>query len=201
MLRRRQIPLFLAALAALLLGAPGTASASAQTTAEAKTRVGASDPATEARVGGQAAEKPSTHRGTTTRSARVASGYLDATKAGSRRWGAHNGPGPLGDDVAGTFRGASYTERVTSQETRLYRAYGGESGPISKYWTSVKPQGPMQAKLDSALPPGNTATEVSEIVVPKGTKIYEGATAPKFGRPGGGPQVVVPRVNPRWRVR
>lgn len=56
---------------------------------------------------------------------------------------------------------------MTTEEIRLYRAYGGESGPISKYWSTVKPEGPMQAKLDSALPPGNTATEVSEIVVPK----------------------------------
>ncbi|MCP9491976.1 MAG: hypothetical protein MSC31_19185, partial [Solirubrobacteraceae bacterium MAG38_C4-C5] len=81
-LRRRLIPLFLAALAGLALGGPGAASASGQAAVEAKTRVEASDPAAQHHIGGQAAEKPSTRRGTTTPSARIASGYRVATKAG-----------------------------------------------------------------------------------------------------------------------
>ena len=52
--------------------------------------------------------------------------------------------------------------------------------------------------MDAALPPWNKASHVAEIRVPEGTKIYEGATAPNFGQPGGGPQVVVPRVDPDW---
>jgi hypothetical protein len=51
-----------------------------------------------------------------------------------------------------------------------------------------------------ALPPGNTAQRVVQIQVPKGTVIYEGATAPHYGQLGGGNQVFIPKVYPRWVV-
>lgn len=113
------------------------------------------------------------------------------------------GPGPLGADVASTFRSGSYLETVTSQETLLYRVYGGKAGPLSKYWTRTTPSGPLQATTDSALLPkwGNTAQSIATIRVPAGTTIYEGAAAGQGGLVGGGSQVVIPRVNPRWLVQ
>jgi RHS repeat-associated protein len=124
-------------------------------------------------------------------------------------WGPHNGPGPLGAEVAKTFRSATYVEKTTTEETVLYRAYGGKAGTLSPYWTRTAPTGPMQAQMDSALLPewGNTATKVNAIRVPAGTKIYEGAVAPQVGTAGfpqlmgGGNQVYIPRVNPDWQIK
>jgi filamentous hemagglutinin len=56
--------------------------------------------------------------------------------------------------------------------------------------------------MDSALNPawGNTAENVSTVIVPKGTTIFEGAAAPEGGLLGGGNQVYIPKVNPNWLV-
>ena len=118
------------------------------------------------------------------------------------RWGPLNGPGPLGADTAATFRGGSYTESALSEDTTLYRVYGGNAGPLGSYWTRTAPAGPLQSTIDSALNPawGNTAQNVSTIVVPKGTTIYEGFAAPQGGLLGGGSQVYIPKVNPTWLI-
>ena len=100
-----------------------------------------------------------------------------------------------------------HDEVLLSQDTLLYRVYGGEAGPIGGYWSRTAPSGPMQAKVDSALNPawGNLATDVSTIRVPAGTTIYEGAAAaqPLTGGGsllGGGNQVFIPRVDSAWLV-
>ena len=56
-------------------------------------------------------------------------------------------------------------------------------------------EGNLAKKTDtkySALPPGNTAENLTVIRVPRGTTIYEGKAAaqPSWGWPGGGNQVV-----------
>ena len=60
------------------------------------------------------------------------------------RWGPATGAGPLGEKVAGTFRGGSYTEMVTSEATTLYRAYGGAAGELGPYWTRTAPTWPCR---------------------------------------------------------
>jgi hypothetical protein len=126
-----------------------------------------------------------------------------AADSAAIRWGPLNGPGPLGESVANTFRGGSYTESVLSEDTTLYRVYGGNSQQIGPYWTRTAPAGPLQSTIDSALNPawGNTAQNVTTMVVPKGTTIYEGFAAPQGGLLGGGSQVVIPTVNPAWLVK
>lgn len=69
-------------------------------------------------------------------------------------------PGPLqkievepGTTVASTFRSESYTQSVLGEDTILYHAYGGQSGPMSPSWSRTQPSGPLQAQLDSALNP------------------------------------------------
>jgi hypothetical protein len=147
----------------------------------------------------QAAEM---QQGSASHSYESASIYSLAAENTSTAWNALNGPGPLGADVANTFRGASYTESALSEDTTLYRSYGGTAGELGPYWTRTPPAGPLQATMDSALNPawGNTAQNVSSIVVPKGTTIYEGFAAPQGGLLGGGSQVYIPKVNPNWLV-
>jgi hypothetical protein len=126
-----------------------------------------------------------------------------AAEGGSIAWNPLNGPGPLGADVANTFRSASYTETVLGEDTTYYRVYGGNSPQLGPYWTQTPPAGPLQSTIDSALNPawGNTAENVATITVPKGTTVYTGFAAPQGGLVGGGSQVVIPTVNPAWLVK
>jgi hypothetical protein len=121
----------------------------------------------------------------------------------ARHWNPLNGPGPLGNKVAATFRGASYTESVTSEATTLYRVHGGKASELGPYWTRTAPAGPLQSQIDSALLPewGNTAQNVSRIQVPSGTRIFEGFAAPQGGLVGGGNQVFIPHVDPSWIIK
>ncbi|HEX6391959.1 MAG TPA: RHS repeat-associated core domain-containing protein [Acidimicrobiales bacterium] len=135
-----------------------------------------------------------------------------AAAGGPIRWGPHNGPGPLdkitmpsGETVASTFRSGSYTQLTTAEDTTLYHAYGGRSGPLSPFWTQTMPTGPLQGQLDLALNPAweNTAEAVSAIRVPAGTEIFEGIAGPQSiagggSLLGGGSQVYIPWVNPDW---
>ncbi|QDT78619.1 hypothetical protein Mal35_20680 [Gimesia maris] len=128
----------------------------------------------------------------------------------SKQWGPAHGAGPLGEDVAKTFRGGSYVETKLSEPVTLYRVYGGKAGELGPYWTRTKPTGPLQSRLDSALLSewGNTARNVTTIQVPRGTTVFEGFAAPQVGKAkpfetiiGGGNQVCIPRVNPDWVMR
>lgn len=126
-----------------------------------------------------------------------------AAETAAVRWGPATGAGPLGEKVAATFRGGSYTQSVTGEATTLYRAYGGTAGEVGGYWTRTAPTGPLQARIDSALAPqwGNTAEAVSTIRVPAGTTIFEGFAAPQGNLMGGGSQVFIQNVNPAWLVK
>jgi hypothetical protein len=114
--------------------------------------------------------------------------------------------GPLPETVASTFRSGSSTATELAETTTLYRAYGGDAGALGRYWSRVRPSGPLQAQIDSALNPawGNTASEVATIRVLAGTTIYEGAAAPQpipgGSLMGGGSQVYIPNVSPAWLV-
>jgi hypothetical protein len=109
-------------------------------------------------------------------------------------------PGPLADDVANTFRSGSYTARTLDQPTILYRVIGDSGNPAGSYWTATKPKGPLQSVIDSALDQnwGNSATTVIRAQVPAGTRIYEGAAAAQRGLVGGGNQIYIPKVDPKW---
>jgi hypothetical protein len=128
---------------------------------------------------------------------------ISAAKNAAVRWGPATGAGPLGEKVAATFRGGSYTQTVTTEATTLYRAYGGTAGEVGGYWTRTAPTGPLQARVDSALAPqwGNTARSVSTIRVPAGITIFEGFAAPQGNLIGVGSQVFIQNVNPVWLVK
>lgn len=115
-------------------------------------------------------------------------------------------PGPLKQGVAETFTGASYTQQALKADTVFYRVSTDEAGKVGSYMTRTPQMGGMQSQLDLALNPewGNTAQVVTKVTVPKGTVIYEGTAAPQVINggagmlPGGGNQIYIPEVNPKW---
>ncbi|MDH3022566.1 putative T7SS-secreted protein [Gordonia alkanivorans] len=96
-------------------------------------------------------------------------------------------PGPLLEQTRDSFRGAIYTEKVTTEPMTLYRVGTAGEGPFGKFWTRVEPLGPIQARIDSALNPlwGNKATAVTTIEVPAGVRYFEGFVAPQDVYAGG----------------
>jgi hypothetical protein len=66
-------------------------------------------------------------------------------------------------------------------------------------WSEVKPSGPVQATIDSALDPQwkNSAVKWVEITVPQGTTIYRGAVARVGHLVGGGSQVYILGIIPK----
>lgn len=116
--------------------------------------------------------------------------------------------GPLANDVARTFSGGTYTQKVLTEDTILYRVHGGNAEKVGSYMSRTPQFGGMQSQLDLALKPewGNTATQVTKVTVPKGTVIYEGSAASQSINGGagtllgGGNQVYIPKgaLNSSW---
>ncbi|MDO5539029.1 MAG: hypothetical protein Q4F83_02990 [Eubacteriales bacterium] len=119
-------------------------------------------------------------------------------------------PGPLKESVANSFNGATYTQKVLTEDTVMYRVHGGQAGEVGSYLSRTPQGGGLQSQLDLALNPswGNTTENVSKVIVPKGTVIYEGIAAPQnifdsMGNvigtlPGGGNQIYIPKVDSGW---
>ncbi len=92
----------------------------------------------------------------------------------------------------------------------MYRVSGGNAKEVGSYISMTPQGGGLQSQLDLALNPawGNTTENVTKVVVPKGTTIYEGIAAPQniydsLGNvigtlPGGGNQVYIPTVEAGW---
>jgi multidrug efflux pump subunit AcrA (membrane-fusion protein) len=117
-------------------------------------------------------------------------------------------PCPLPESVGRTFTGGSYDEVVLARDTVLYRVHAdpshrlGEPGQPFSYWTRSDARY-TQAVIDSAIPVSrnaNTAHLQVAIMVPKGTRLFEGRTAsiPHGGPTGGGNQIVLERVPAEW---
>ncbi|NKD56000.1 MULTISPECIES: hypothetical protein [unclassified Haematospirillum] len=131
-----------------------------------------------------------------------------------RKFGPHE-MGPLGNPndsrfPASTFRSGTYTEKVSDRDLFLHRDYGGRAPADGRYWTLEPSAGPLQSQLESAILPewGNTLEKKSVIKIPKGTKYYEGISAPQKGttetRPelyGGGVQIFLQNPNKDWIVK
>ncbi|NUW36993.1 hypothetical protein HTZ77_37165 [Nonomuraea sp. SMC257] len=180
--------------------AAATAGAGTASTAAARMGTGVVKAAEDAGAAAKAAENLADGLTPGTAS-RGAAGDPGTTGPSEIRHGPLN-PGPLADrDAIATFRSNTYSTVTTTSPTTLYRVYGGTAGELGAYWTRVKPTGPVQAILDSALFAkwGNTATKWVEIRVPPGVTFYEGVAAEQGGLTGGGSQVVITQhVDPDW---
>jgi hypothetical protein len=125
-----------------------------------------------------------------------------------------------GGSIANTFRSSSYSSRTTSAPERLYRVdteavrINPDTGlptveRLPRYYTTLRPEGPLQSTLDSALTSEfrNTARYWTEIEVPAGQTIHEGIAGEQVlnpehflgeALPGGGPQVFIENVPASW---
>gem|GEM_PF-167745 len=113
-------------------------------------------------------------------------------------------PGPLSNDLAGTFSGGKYKEVILQQDTVLYRA-GVSDKPFGQFFSSESPQGILQTRIDKAvLPqwPGGGASPIDSsiaIKIPAGTKVYVGEVGSQNGfYVGGTQQIVVPKP---WTIK
>jgi len=88
----------------------------------------------------------------------------------------------LSDDIAHTFRGSSYRNKVLSSDVTGYRYYGGKSLARGRWLTTrqtvsrINTKG-LSAAKELALPKGATAEKLTTWTIPKGTKIYIGRIA------------------------
>ena len=116
----------------------------------------------------------------------------------------------ISQEVAESFNGATFTKTTLTEDTVMYRVSGGKAGEVGSYVSRTPQGGGLQSQLDLALNPswGNTTENITKVVVPKGTTIYEGIAAPQniydsLGNvigtlPGGGNQVYIPKVEAGW---
>lgn len=74
----------------------------------------------------------------------------------------------------------------------VYRYHGGAANPKGRWVTTSPLTNPIN---QLALPPGSTAENMTQWVIPKGTEVLKGTVAPKFGRPGMAPQIYLPNPN------
>ena len=99
--------------------------------------------------------------------------------------------GPLA--IEGSSRVAPWAgntlSRVTQSGENLYRVWGGESGQAGEWLTPIRPGSSAAAREGLALPEGNSASFVSDVNVPAGTRIQVGTAGSAFGQSGGWPQV------------
>lgn len=116
-------------------------------------------------------------------------------------------PGPLArifPEQARTFAGGRYNAIRLESDLKVYRAGAADSG--GQYFSRTKPISEMQVRRDFAVertwndPKSGAPTGLSqiegyqEIVIPKGTVIYEGPAASRGGYfSGGNEQIFIPR--------
>ena len=113
---------------------------------------------------------------------------------------------PLPEGIANTFSGGTYTESVLASDTTFYRVWSTEENRIGRYMSRTPQNGNMQSQIDLALNPewGNSARFVEEVLVPKGTTIYEGYAAKQIINggtgelAGGGNQIFIKEVKESW---
>ena len=109
------------------------------------------------------------------------SNYSNYTSA--RNFLKNNGQNP--DEVMSCFKGTPKVKTLKT-DTTVYRTWGGTTQELG-HWVSPNNYGSSARNLLS-LPTGNTMTNTSSFLLPKGTTVLTGKAAPLFGQSGGGVQ-------------
>ena len=98
-----------------------------------------------------------------------------------------NGANPK--EVLSSYKGTPKVQTLKS-DTTVYRTWGGTTQELG-HWVSPNNYGSSARNLLS-LPSGNTMTNTSSFLLPKGTTVLAGKAAPLFGQSGGGVQWWIP---------
>ncbi|WP_420919559.1 RHS repeat-associated core domain-containing protein [Xenorhabdus bovienii] len=114
----------------------------------------------------------------------------------------------LPDWMVKSFKNDEYKTVVTTEDTVLYRTFGGNARIDGGFVTTSPSSNKIQAKIDSALLPEwkNTRQYESTIVVPKGTRLQVGKVKEQFTKSGtrlddGADQIVLPLGYPMSWVK
>ena len=94
-----------------------------------------------------------------------------------------NGANPK--EVLSSYKGTPKVQTLKA-DTTVYRTWGGTTQELV-HWVSPNNYGSSARSLLS-LPAGNTMTNTSSFLLPKGTTVLAGKAAPLFGQSGGGVQ-------------
>ncbi len=94
-----------------------------------------------------------------------------------------NGANPK--EVLSSYKGTPKVQTLKT-DTTVYRTWGGTTQELG-HWVSPNNYGSSARNLLS-LPTGNTMTNTSSFLLPKGTTVLAGKAAPLFGQSGGGVQ-------------
>jgi hypothetical protein len=73
---------------------------------------------------------------------------------------------------------------VTSEDQTYYRVFSGDR-TVGGFLTGAAPACADEAVAGLALPPGNTADFIQEVLVPAGTRLQSSIASEAFGQPGG----------------
>ncbi|HIE5768223.1 TPA: RHS repeat domain-containing protein [Proteus mirabilis] len=113
---------------------------------------------------------------------------------------------PLDQWIVDSFKDGKYKTVVTTQDTYVYRVYGGNAKPGGSFVSDLPASNRIQAKIDAALLPEwkNTRQFEAQILVPKGTTLNVGQVAPQTMKSdavlqGEATQILLPRDwDPSW---
>jgi hypothetical protein len=112
-------------------------------------------------------------------------------------------PGPLADELAGTFAGGRYREVVLESDTVLHRA-GTAEKPLGQFFSTEAPGSVIQTRIDKAVQPrwpggGTSPIDTAfQVKIPAGTKVYVGEVGSQGGHFVGGTQQIV--VKEPWLI-
>ncbi|MGD8105380.1 hypothetical protein ACQE32_01685 [Pantoea sp. FN0302] len=112
-------------------------------------------------------------------------------------------PGPLPNDIAGTFSGGIYKEIILSTDTTFFRG-GVANRPLGQFFGYEQPQGILQTRIDKALlprwPNGNKSPLDSyhKIQIPAGTRVYVGEVGYQNALYSGGTEQVL--IMEPWEI-
>ncbi|CDG89875.1 RHS repeat-associated core domain-containing protein [Xenorhabdus bovienii] len=113
---------------------------------------------------------------------------------------------PLDQWIVDSFKDGKYKTVITTQDTYVYRVYGGNAKPGGSFVSDLPAPNRIQAKIDAALLPEwkNTRQFEAQILVPKGTTLHVGQVAPQTMKSGAvlkgeATQILLPRDwDPSW---
>lgn len=105
-------------------------------------------------------------------------------------------PGPLSDDMAGTFAGGRYKAITLDDDIVMHRA-GTVDKPLGQFFSLDPPTSEIQSRIDKAvLPvwPGGAVSPIDsafDVRIPAGTQVYVGEVGSQGGAFVGGTQQII----------